>query len=159
MTADPQHENAAEERFVASAESRIRRWFVILAFAAEAVFLISRRWPLLAGFTLGVLAAWLSMVHLQRVVHAFTARAAAQGNARGGAEPAAEPAAATIMRFLMRFAIVTLIAYVIFRVSRTALYGYVAALFLPVAAMMCEAVYEAWFALFSKSRSGARDRC
>jgi hypothetical protein len=79
------------------------------------------------------------MAHLQRVVHAFTARVAGEGNA--------EPAAATVMRFLMRFALITLLAYVVFRVSRPALYGYVVALFLPVAAMSCEAAWEAWFAL------------
>ena len=134
----------AETTFVAGAENRIRRWFVVLAIAGVAAGLIARQWLLSAGFALGAMVAFLSMAHLQRVVYAFTTRASGD---------AAEPAAATVMRFLMRFAIITLLAYAVFKVSRPAGYGYVASLFLPVAAMSCEAAYEAWFAITNHDRS------
>lgn len=57
------------------------------------------------------------------------------------------------MRFLMRFAVVTLGAYVVFKVSRSAAFGYIAALFLPVTAMTCEAAHEAWFAIRDRNPS------
>lgn len=138
-------EDNAEFQFAAGAEHRIRRAFAAGAIATAAVMLVLRRWPLAAGFVVGSIVAFVSMAHLQRVVQAFTARAAGQGSG--------EPAAATVMRFLMRFALVTLGAYVVFKISRMAAYGYVAALFLPVAAMSCEAACEAWFAMRSGRRS------
>jgi hypothetical protein len=128
-----------ETAFVNHAETRIRRCFAGLALAAEVALLALQRWPAAIGFALGALVAAVSTAHLQRVVRAFISRAAGEGSG--------EPAAATVMRFLVRFALITLLACVIFRVSRPAMYGYVAALFLPVAAMMCEAAWEAWFAL------------
>lgn len=138
MTAAPPSPHAeAEEQFVAGAETRIRRCFAGLAVIAIVASLLVWHWAVAAGFALGAVVAFISMAHLQRVVQAFTAHA---GEAK-------EPAAATVMRFLMRFALVTLLAYAIFRVSRLAMYSYVAALFLPVAAMSCEAAYEAWFAV------------
>lgn len=142
---DQPPEDPAESHFVAGAESRIRVYFVIVAAISELVMLIATRWALAAGFVLGAAVAFLSMAHLQRVVHSFTSRAAGEGSG--------EPAASTVMRFLMRFAIVTLGAYVVFRISRSAAFGYVAALFLPVAAMTCEAAREAWFAIQNGNRS------
>jgi hypothetical protein len=134
-----------EAQFAAAAEARIRLGFAILAMAGVAVILIVWRWPVAAGFALGAIVSFVSMAHLQHVVQVFTARAAGEGSA--------EPAAATVMRFLMRFALITVLAYAVFRISRAALYGYVTALFLPVAAMSSEAAYEAWFAVSGKRRS------
>lgn len=138
-------EDQAESRLVASAENRIRRYFVVMAAVSELAILITWRWRFAAGFAVGAFVAFLSMAHLQRVVHAFTSRAAGEGSR--------ESAAATVTRFLMRFALVTLGAYVVFRISRSAAFGYVAALFLPVAAMTGEAAHEAWFAI--RNRNGS----
>lgn len=128
-----------EEQFAAAAPVRIRRYFAVLAIITIAVMLGLRRWPAVAGFVVGAAASFISMAHLERVVEIFSARAAGEGGR--------EPSSQTIMRFLTRFALVTLGAYAIFRVSRSALYGYLAALFLPVAAMACEAAYEGWRAV------------
>ena len=46
------------------------------------------------------------------------------------------------MRFLLRYVLMALGAYVIFTVSPASLYGLFAGLFLPVAAIACEAAYE-----------------
>jgi hypothetical protein len=142
---DPTERDDAELQFAGAAEHRIRRAFAGLAVAGEVVMLVLRQWPLAAGFALGAVVAFISMAHLQRVVQAFGARAAG--------ESSGEPAAATVMRFLMRFALVTLAAYVVFKVSRIAAYGYISALFLPVTAMTSEAAYEAWFAIRNQRRS------
>jgi hypothetical protein len=46
-------------------------------------------------------------------------------------------------RFFGRYIVVALLAYVIFRSSGHALYGFCAGLFVPIAAAMCEGMYEA----------------
>ncbi|HZU22513.1 MAG TPA: ATP synthase subunit I [Terriglobales bacterium] len=138
-SSEPAAQVTRGQAFAEGAERRIRRCFVVIAAALEIAALALRHWSMASGFAVGAVAAFASMVHLQRVVYAFTARAAGEGND--------EPAAATVMRFLMRLALLTLGAYVVFRISRPAAYGYIAALFLPVAAMVAEAVYEAWFAI------------
>jgi hypothetical protein len=43
-----------------------------------------------------------------------------------------------------------IVAFVILTVSRESLYGLFAGLFLPVAAILCEAVYEAYAAVICK---------
>jgi hypothetical protein len=47
-----------------------------------------------------------------------------------------------VHRFLLRYFLMALVAFVILTVSRESLYGLLAGLFLPVAAMFCEAAYE-----------------
>ena len=47
-----------------------------------------------------------------------------------------------VLRFLLRYVLMALGAYVIFTVSPASLYGLFAGLFLPVAAIACEATYE-----------------
>ena len=52
-----------------------------------------------------------------------------------------------VLRFLLRYVLMALGAYVIFTVSPASLYGLLAGLFLPVAAIVCEAAYEGWAAV------------
>jgi len=52
-----------------------------------------------------------------------------------------------VLRFLLRYVLMALGAYVIFAVSRASLYGLLAGMFLPVAAIAGEAAYELWVAL------------
>jgi len=47
-----------------------------------------------------------------------------------------------VHRFVLRYFLMALVAFVILTVSRESLYGLFAGLFLPVAAMFCEAAYE-----------------
>ena len=52
-----------------------------------------------------------------------------------------------MLRFLLRYALMGIAAYVIFTVSPASLYGLFAGLFLPVAAIACEAAYEVYVAI------------
>jgi hypothetical protein len=52
-----------------------------------------------------------------------------------------------VFRFLLRYFLMALGAYVILTVSPASLNGLLAGLFLPVAAIGCEAVYELYAAL------------
>ncbi len=52
-----------------------------------------------------------------------------------------------MVRFLLRYVLMGVGAYVILSVSPASLYGFLAGLFLPVAAIACEAAYELYVAL------------
>jgi hypothetical protein len=52
-----------------------------------------------------------------------------------------------VARFLLRYVLMGLAAYAILSVSPASLYGLLAGLFLPVAAIACEAGYEVYVAV------------
>jgi len=52
-----------------------------------------------------------------------------------------------VLRFLLRYVLMGLAAYAIFSVSPASLYGLFVGLFLPVAAIACEAAYETYVAV------------
>jgi hypothetical protein len=55
-----------------------------------------------------------------------------------------------VVRFLVRYGLVAIAAHAIFKGSALAFRGFLWGLCLPVAAMMAEAVVEAWVALRRK---------
>jgi hypothetical protein len=124
------------------ASRRLRLWFYLASFCAVVVLLALHRWSAAVGFAVGAAVSFAGMLELDRAVNAFGLRVAGPQRRDYGLMLA--------MRFLLRYAVIAAICYVIFRVSRTAFYGAIGALFVPVAAMMCEAGYEAWLALRGK---------
>jgi hypothetical protein len=93
-------------------------------------------WRLALGFALGAAIAFLNFYWLQKVVAGIgdlTANAGSPVSSKG-----------IVARFLLRYFLMAIVAFVILTVSRESLYGLFAGLFLPVAAMLCEAVYEAY---------------
>lgn len=91
------------------------------------------------GFLAGALVAYLNFRWLEHV-----ASAVADAATRSGTRPST---ARTVRRFMLRYVLVALALYVIFRSYPASLYGLLAGLFLPVAAIACEAVYEVFVAL------------
>ena len=83
--------------------------------------------------------AYLNFYWLKQVVTALADRATQSGQAHSSR--------GVVLRFLLRYVLMALGAYVIFTVSPASLYGLFAGLFLPVAAIACEAAYETWVAL------------
>ena len=134
----PEKLDVEANQFFAAASGRIRRWFVALAVAAAALLLPLQGRVLTAGFAIGVLVAYANLVQLERAVGVFADRAAGKGSESG---------AGAGVRHLARYGAVAFAGYVIFRVSRTALFGFVGGLFVPIGAMVCEAGYEAWYTL------------
>ena len=55
-----------------------------------------------------------------------------------------------VHRFLLRYFLMAIVAFVILTVSRESLYGLLAGLFLPVAAILCEAAFEAYSVLMHR---------
>lgn len=129
----------AAEAFYSGALARIRRFMLVLAPAATVVVWVWAGWQAGAGFVAGCAIAYVNFHWLQKAVNALADRVTRTGQSVSGR--------GIVARFLLRYLLIALSAYVIFRVSVASLYGLLAGLFLPVAAIFCEAVYEFYVAL------------
>jgi hypothetical protein len=132
-------ESVVAESFYAGALNRIRHFMaalgVTLALAAWCKF-GSR--PAI-GFAFGCLIAYVNFYWLKRVIGGFVDRATGAATSQSGQ--------GIVVRFLLRYVLMALGAYAILTVSPASLNGLLAGLFLPVGAIVCEAVYELYAAL------------
>ena len=127
------------EAFYAGALERIRRFMIGLT--PILIALGGWRWgPRHAfGIALGCAIAYLNFRWLKRGVSGLADRITKAGKPQSGA--------GIVSRFLLRYVLMALAAYAILTVSPASLNGLFAGLFLPVGAIACEAVYEAYAAL------------
>lgn len=93
-------------------------------------------WRIALGFAVGATVSFLNFYWLKKVVAGIAATATLSGRAT--------PSRRVVRPFLLRYFLMALAAFVILTVSRDSLYGFFAGLFLPVAAMLCEAGYETY---------------
>ena len=91
------------------------------------------------GFLLGCVIAYLNFHWLKSGVSALADRVTNTGERQSGK--------GIIARFLLRYVLLGLAAYAILTSFPASLKGLFAGLFLPVAAIVCEAVYETYVAL------------
>ncbi|HEX8814699.1 MAG TPA: ATP synthase subunit I [Terriglobales bacterium] len=96
-------------------------------------------WRVALGFFVGCAVAYLNFHWLDSVVNALADRATQTGEKQSSG--------GVVFRFLVRYFLMAAAGYAIFTVSRASLYGLFAGLFLPVAAIACEAFYELYAAL------------
>ena len=136
---EPSTPDATGETFYAGALDRISRVMVVLAVGLSAAAWWHYGGRVALGFACGCAVAYLNFHWLKRVVSALADRATEPGRTQSSQ--------GVVLRFLLRYVLLALGAYVIFTVSRASLYGLFAGLFLPVAAIACEAAYEAYVAL------------
>jgi hypothetical protein len=130
---------AADGSFYAGALTRIARIMVLLACGAAPASLIIYGWRIAVGVVFGSFLAYVNFHWMKQVVNALAERSTgAQGSQAGKG---------MVLRFLVRYALMALAGYAIFKASPASLYGLFAGLFLPVAAIACEAAYEAYVAL------------
>jgi hypothetical protein len=132
-----------ETDFYSHALTRIRRFMLILApiFTIAALFKFGPR-PAL-GFLTGSLIAWLNFHWLKSGVAGLADRVTQTGQRQSGK--------GLIFRFLFRYILLAAAAYAIITSFPAALPGLFAGLFLPVAAIVCEAAYEAYIAITQAS--------
>ena len=112
---------------------------LVLGLAGAAACLIV--WGKIAagGFALGAAISYVNHVWLERMVDALGERiTSGQSKERGGV---------VVFRAVLRYAFIIAGAYVIFRVSLTGLYGFLAGICLTIAAMICEAAIEIYVGL------------
>jgi ATP synthase I subunit len=122
------------ESFYSGAYARIVRLMFVTGAALSCVALVRYGVSVAAGFAVGCAIAILNFHWLKQVVSALADRATGSGKRQSST--------GVVLRFLLRYLLVAAAAYAIFRVSLTSLYGLLAGLFLPVAAILMEAVYE-----------------
>jgi hypothetical protein len=113
-----------------------------LGVAALVTACIFFGWRVGMGFALGATIAYLNFHWLKKVVAGLAELTIGSGT------PASSRG--VVHRFLLRYFLMAIVAFVILTVSRESLYGLFAGLFLPVAAILCEAAYEAYVALVRK---------
>jgi small-conductance mechanosensitive channel len=130
---------ATSEHFYSGALHRIRGFM-----AGLAPVLVAAGWlkfgarPAL-GFAFGCAIAYLNFHWLKRVITGFADRATGTATTQSGQ--------GIVFRFLLRYVLMAFGAYAILTVSPASLNGLLAGLFLPVAAIVCEAFYELYAAL------------
>ena len=128
----------SNDDFYARALERIPRIMFVLGLAALITACTFFGWRIGAGFALGGIVAFLNFLWLRKVVGDLaevTIRSGEPSSGRG-----------IVQRFLLRYFLMALVAFVILTISRESLYGLFAGLSLPVAAILCEAAYEAYVA-------------
>ena len=133
-TIPPQAEN-----FYSGAYARIIRFMQVLGIVATIAVLARFGIAVAAGFLAGCAIAFVNFHWLKRVVTALADRATASGERQSSQ--------GVVLRFLLRYFLIGLAAYAIFTISRNSLYGLLAGLFLPVGAILMEAIYELYAAL------------
>jgi len=96
-------------------------------------------WRVAIGVMLGCVIAWVNFLWLKQAVVALADRVTASGQRQSSG--------GIVVRFLLRYAFIAVAAYAIFKISQDSLYGLLGGLFLTVAAILWEAVYEVVVAL------------
>jgi hypothetical protein len=127
------------ERFYSGALDRIRRLMIGIAILLTIAAWMRYGSRISLGFAIGCAVAYLNFHWLKRVVNAMADRITQTGSKESGK--------GIVFRFLLRYLLMGLAAYVILSVSPASLYGLLAGLFLPVAAIACEAGYEVYVAV------------
>lgn len=127
------------EQFYEGAYARIMRSMAVFAaiFTVAAEFRFG--WRVAGGFLVGCGLAVVNFLWLKRTIATLASRIV---------EPQAETVSKKpTTKWLLRYALFGGIAYVIFKSSILSLTGVMVGLFLPVAAILTEAVYETYAAL------------
>src|SRR6201984_3628783 len=132
-------EPSAEEGFYAAALLRIRNFMLVLGPALCAGAWVKFGFRTASGFLLGCVIAYLNFQWLKSGVSGLADRATNTGKPQSGK--------GIVARFLLRCVLLGLAAYAILTSSPASLRGLFAGLFLPVGAIVCEAVYELYAAL------------
>jgi hypothetical protein len=132
----------ASDDFYARSLERIQSFMLVLGLAGLIMASIFFGWRIGMGFALGATIAYLNFHWLKKVVAALAELTIGSGT------PASSRG--VVHRFLLRYFLMAIVAFVILAVSRESLYGLFAGLFLPVAAILCEAAYEAYAAVIRK---------
>jgi uncharacterized membrane protein len=120
--------------FFAGAAERIQKFMVVIGVAALVTAFAYFGWRIGMGFVLGAGISFLNFHWLKKIVAGVAELTISSGNAvssRG-----------VVHRFVLRYFLMAIVAFAILTVSRESLYGLFAGLFLPVAAILCEAAYE-----------------
>jgi magnesium-transporting ATPase (P-type) len=130
------------EQFLGGAIGRIRHSMLILGAIAIFLTWFIWDWKIAAGVLLGCVVSYVNFHWLERALNSLAERITHAGSKVSST--------GIVFRFLLRYVFIGVGAYVIFKGSPASLYGFLGGLSLTVAAILCEAGYEAYAALRSK---------
>jgi ATP synthase I chain len=125
---------AGREDFSSRALNRIRKFMLVLGVAGLLAAVAFFGWRIGIGFALGASIAYLNFHWLKNIVASVADLTITSGTAASSR--------GVVHRFVLRYLLMAFVAFVILTISRESLYGLFAGLFLPVAALLCEAGYE-----------------
>jgi hypothetical protein len=139
LHSEPTAQQVAGESFYSGALDRIRRFMFVIGPLAVALALW--KFGILCGIALalGCGIAFVNFYWLKRAISGFADRAAGAATSQSGS--------GIVARFLLRYILIGIAAYAVLTLSPASLNGLLAGLFLPVAAIACEAAYEVYVAL------------
>ena len=127
------------DHFYGSAVARIRNFMLVLGPVLCAAAWAEFGLRAATGFLLGCVIAYLNFQWLKSGVSGLADRVTDTAKPQSGR--------GIVARFLIRYVLLGLAAYAILTSFPASLRGLLAGLFLPVAAIVCEAFYELWAAL------------
>jgi hypothetical protein len=127
------------DTFYSGALTRIRNSMIALALILSAAAWWKFGYPAVLGFFLGCVIAYLNFHWLKNGVSGLADRVTVSGKSQSGA--------GIVARFLLRYVLLGAAAYGILTSFPASLRGLFVGLFLPVAAIACEALYELYAAL------------
>jgi hypothetical protein len=130
---------APADDFYSRTIERIQRVMIVIGIAGVATAQAYFGWRISIGVLCGSIVGYVNFYWLKNIVAGVADLATQSGS------PASSRG--IVYRFLLRYFLMAVAAYVILSVSRESLYGLFAGLLLPVAALFCEAAYEAYVAL------------
>jgi len=137
LTTDPKLEEG--ESFFSGALDRIRRITVVLGVASTVAVWVVFGWHLGAPYALGCVISYVNFHWLKRAVNTVADRATRTGQAGSST--------GIVVRFMLRYGFIAIACYAILISSKSSVYGLLGGLFLTIAAILCEAAYEAVVAL------------
>ncbi len=132
LTTDPKIEEG--ERFFSGALDRIRKITLILGVASSIAVWIIFGWQIGMAYSLGCAISYINFHWLKRAVSALADRVTQTGQA-GSSN-------GIVLRFMLRYGFIAIACYAILKGSKSSVYGLLGGLFLTIAAILCEAVYE-----------------
>jgi hypothetical protein len=125
-----------QDDFYSHALERIHKFMLVLGAASVVTGTAFFGWRIGLGFAVGGAVSFLNFYWLKKVVAGVASLTIRSGTPVSSSK--------IVRRFLLRYFLMAMAAFVILTVSRDSLYGFFAGLFLPVAAMLCEAAYETY---------------
>src|SRR5215472_9671538 len=136
---DPKDPAETSDSFYAAALPRIRNFMFVLGpiFTGAALARFGTR--VAFGFLLGAVIAYLNFQWLKSGVSGLADKVTNTGKSQSGK--------GIVARFLLRYALLGVAAYAILTSFPASLWGLFAGLFLPVGAIVCEALYELYAAV------------
>ncbi len=141
---------AAEQALLAGAEQRIARGIWILGIAGIGACWLWGGWSWGVGFTVGAALSALNFHWMKGAVGTLADLASSQAVQEAAGEPPRKPETAPVVaRFVLRFALIGIAGYVIFKSSFISLGAFFAGLFLFLAAILVEIIYQVYAAFRS----------